>query len=537
MSLLEALRNGSPLVWIDSVEPEKIIAQIPALCENRTVYVMDVFDGLKQWFPESKSWKIVLVTVEDDEGNKQDVPIFGHQRAQAYVMGQKDATYIMRNVHKDVDDPGMLAFLQGLWGRYRDSFWSDTVEHLPLQVVCLATGTEPPEEVRSMFTQVKYGLPTKSEIATLVSHMQTHIKTSDIIGDQSFSAIVDGFAGLPEHQIIETSLAMIRESGKLDAEAIAQEKFNRFKSHSSLDIAKPHFTLDDIGGLNGAKALITQAKYIRNNPDKAQAFGLRPIRRVMLVGISGCGKSLICEAAAHELGLDLAKVGVSKAMSKFVGQSEANIRRMFAEINALSPIMAWIDEGGRDLSGGGSSDVVDAGTTSRVHGTFLTEMQELSPDVFVFTAANDISSLSPEMLRADRFDRIMFVGFPSYEERQEIFRLNLASSAESIFDFGELAAHTACFTGAEIKALVNRVRLDVSISQDRHITTKDIIDTIPLERNRIWIRHHAQSVAMYRQAYEHYEWASDKQYEDAKYIIEGRLPLSAFVPQPKAVIK
>ena len=131
------------------------------------------------------------------------------------------------------------------------------------------------------------------------------------------------------------------------------------------------------------------------------------------MGIPGTGKSAICEATANALGLDLARTGVSQVMNSFVGQSEANMRAVFNQIKVMAPLCVWIDEFGRDMSGGQSSSHVDGGTTDRVHGEFLTGLQELPENVFLICAANQIENLKPEMLRAERFDKIIFVGLPS----------------------------------------------------------------------------------------------------------------------------
>lgn len=519
-SLIQAFSNGAPLIWIDTPEPEKIIDQIPSLASNRTLFVFNMFDGLMEWMRDEKCWKIVLNTVVDPDTNEvMDLPIMSERHAWAYVFEQTDATFIIRNAHTNAKD--QASFYSTLFGSYRNRFWGNSGEDMPLQIVCLSVNEPPPAEIASMCTVVTIGYPTKSEIKTLVHHFVKHVGDA-IIDGQDVDKIVDGSTGLAEHEIIETYLNLLRTTGVLNQVKVAEMKFERLKAGSSLDIAKPKFSLADVAGLDGAKRLIRQSKWIRDNPEQAKEYGLNPIRRIMLVGISGCGKSLICEAAAHELGLDLAKAGVSKAMSKFVGESERNIRSMFRQINALSPIAVWIDEGGRDLSGGGSSDVVDAGTTSRVHGTFLTEMQELDSGVYAFVAANNIESLAPEMLRADRFDKILFVGFPSFFERKEVFRLNLKNPDEH--DLDALAAMTPCFTGAEIKTLVNEVRLLVSTSESRHIQTEDILKQIPKQRNRIWNRHKPLTVSMYQRALSEHEWASDTQLEEAQLIASGSEP-------------
>jgi ATP-dependent 26S proteasome regulatory subunit len=523
MSLVEALQNRTPLIWVDTVEPERLISQLPVLCSDRSIYIFDIFDGLLEWEHQSKTWKIVLIEVVDpDTGEMKEIAITHPAKAWGYVLKEQNAVFIVRNVHEIVKD--YYDFFSIVYGKYRDAFWSDDMDKLPLQVVMLSTGVEPvPTEISAMTTAVNYGLPNAQELATIITHINSNYANSNILEGQNIEKIIAASAGMSELEAFETYYGLIRSKGIIDADTVMEIKFDKMKASSSLDISKPKLSLADVGGLENAKKMILQAKWIWENPDKAEEFHLTALRRILFLGLPGTGKSLICEAAANTLGLDLARTGVAKMMNKFIGESERRTEQMFMQINALAPICVWIDELGRDLSGGGSSDYVDGGTTSRVHGTFLTGLQELSDKVFLFAAANDIDSLPPEMLRADRFDKIMFVGFPSYEERKDIFRLNLIKPDEH--DLAKLSEFTPCFTGAEIKSLCQRVRQEVSSTQHRHINDDDILSYIPLQKNRMWIRHRGLAMGMYERALDQYEWASPLQYQEAKFIVRGQEPV------------
>ena len=242
-----------------------------------------------------------------------------------------------------------------------------------------------------------------------------------------------------------------------------------------------------------------------------------------MVGIPGTGKSAICQATANELQLDLARTGISQVMNSFVGQSEANMRAVFQQIKAMNPLCVWIDEFGRDLSGGASSASVDAGTTDRVHGEFLTGLQELPEETFLMCAANQLDNLRPEMLRADRFDKIIFVGMPSLNERLDILKIYLKEvDTDHEFDYHALAEATEYFTGAEISSLIREVKFFV-VSQDfRPINTQDIVSYVPKIRNTIWNKHRDMVQSMYQFALEQWDWASTEQYNNASMVISGR---------------
>lgn len=519
-SLIQALSNRSPIIWVNTLEPERVISAIPILKnDNRLLYVYDDFFGLMVWNDEQATWKIVLHTTINEHEEEVEEPIFGYQQAFSYILHGDPSIFIVRNSHKNIDD--YLTLYSILYSRFRDTFFQDNLDLLPTQIIGFSANEPVPQEIAAMTTSVSWSLPAAAELRTIITNIRDHFDPT-VATDEEIDGMVKSSIGLNEHDAIQTYMSSIRTHGKIDTKELNRLRLERMKSMSSLEIDEPKVQLSDVGGLDNAKKIIQRAVWIYNNPDEAAQYGIAPLRRVLLLGLSGCGKSYLCEAAASALHLQLAKAGISKSMNKFVGQSEANITSMFDQINAMSPIAVWIDELGRDLSGGASSDYVDGGTTSRVHGLFLTKMQELNKDVFLFAAANNIEALPPEMLRADRFDKLLFVGFPSFEERKDIFALHLPK--EEQYDLDSLANATPCFTGAEIKDLIKRTVFDVSPEQQRHINSSDLLQAIPKQKNRIWIRHKGLAVNMYSIAINDYEWASNSQYAEASSIANGVEP-------------
>ena len=187
----------------------------------------------------------------------------------------------------------------------------------------------------------------------------------------------------------------------------------------------------------------------------------------------------------------------------------------------MAPLCVWIDEFGRDLSGGSSSSHVDGGTTDRVHGEFLTGLQELPENVFLMCAANQLEHLKPEMLRADRFDKIMFVGLPSFDERRAIVSIYLANiDTPHEYNLDAIAHSTQYFTGAEIKSLIKEVKFYISSSELRPINTQDIVNYAPKMRNILWNKSRPMIQDLYKTAIDQWDWASTDQLKDAKLILD-----------------
>jgi SpoVK/Ycf46/Vps4 family AAA+-type ATPase len=178
---------------------------------------------------------------------------------------------------------------------------------------------------------------------------------------------------------------------------------------------------------------------------------------------------------------------VGRLFSKMVGETEFNIRRALAIAEAVAPVVLWIDEIEKGLSGVRSSGSSDAGTTSRVFGTIITWLQEKTSPVFVFATANEITDLPPEILRKGRFDEIFFVDLPALEERSDIFAIHLKKRHRdpANFDLEYLANISEGYSGAEIEqAIIDALFNAYGVKDD--IETADIVFAIkkqvPLSR-------------------------------------------------------
>lgn len=503
MSLKRHLDIRTPLLWVVTDEPHRVTDEIVQHATNR-VYRMDPLQGLV--VHDGEMWRKVLV--RDDEGN--DNPVFDLQVALHEVHINK-ALMIVDYAHFSTEK--MIPFYGSIARLFLDAVRKNDITEMPAQFVLISCKDEIPVELAREATKIFYDLPTKEDLAVIAHSMtKTTLRKSDM------DKIVRAGQGLSEIEFISACAQSMYDEGSLDFRRINQIKIETIKSGGLLEVRTPTMTMDSIGGLDNLKQMISQVAWAWQNPAAAEELSITPPRRILLVGVPGCGKSAICEAAATALSLDLAKTGVSQSMNKYVGESEANMRRVFKQVKAMEPIVLWIDEFGRDLSGGASSSSVDGGTTDRVHGEFLTGLQELPDGVFLVAAANRIDSLPPEMTRADRFDKIMFVGLPSHQERQEIFKIHLGDGFDEL-ELSELAASTQYFTGAEIKSLVKEVRFSIGTTEHRQPTVQEFIARAPHMKGRVWNNHNQDIVNMYQRAMTEWDWASSQQEADAKTIL------------------
>jgi len=519
--LHQQIQLGVPALWVTTKDYHRLTDMILAN-SDREFYSMD--KGVFSKY-DNNIWKPVLVEIpnpmSEDSNAKMTVTTSSFEVAVSYLLGLENKN-VSTFIHYSFDDGAKTAsqfapFVNSLMHDYRRSFMSDDNSLLSFQLIIFCSFACP-EEYKHLYVEIQDGYPTYNEILDIITHM--HACTNGEIFSSSdskhFAEIAKSSLGMTEFNLINTLLNSVIDSGKVSSEYVYKSKMASIKRNGILEIIKPKIKFENIGGLDRIKDVITKNVYFWQNPQEAEKYGISPIRRILTVGVPGTGKSAICEATANALGLDLARTGVAQTMNSYIGQSEANMRAVFNQIKVMAPLCVWIDEFGRDLSGGSSSNHVDAGTTDRVHGEFLTGLQELPENVFLMCAANQIDNLRPEMLRAERFDKIFFVGLPAFEERIEILKIYLGDTEH---DFERIAAKTKYFTGAEIRSLIKQSKFDVVSNYHRNLTTQDIIEYIPSIRNILWNKDREMIKSLYRTAYEQWDWSSTLQFNEVNDIL------------------
>jgi ATP-dependent 26S proteasome regulatory subunit len=521
--LFDKVKLNYPNIWIKDSDFSRMVEMITSTVD-REFFSINFVSGFSHL--QDGNWKSVLVPnpMLEVVGGPEFITTYDSAISMSWLMDNaKNFDKKMTFFVEVFGDPmasimQMAAYIPYLKSQYRKAFWADDLDEFPLQLIFVSS-TECPEDISSYFHVIQDVYPTANEIATIVNHINSAAHDR-LIDPNDIKDLVNAGLGLTESEFIDLCLTSIVNTQKLDAKFVYDTKMASIKRNGILEIIKPQISFDSIGGLDNIKDIIRRTAALRSNAAKAQSFGITPIRRLLMVGIPGTGKSAICQATAHELGLDLARTGISQVMNSFIGQSEANMRAVFKQIKAMNPLCVWIDEFGRDLSGGSSSSHVDGGTTDRVHGEFLTGLQELPEETFLMCAANQLDALRPEMLRADRFDKIFFVGLPSLEERKAIFKIHLSKiDTDHQYDYDALAEAAMYMTGAEIVSLIKEVKFYVVSENFRPINTNDILTHVPKIKNTIWIKHHGMVVSMYEYALAQWDWASSSQMEEANIIL------------------
>jgi len=458
------LRARYPLIYIPTYEEERLEAAIreeAANQGNRPVYTWDFVDGY--------------------QGNPNDENFGRRNPLQALEFVEKipataPGVFILRDYHRFLDDVAIARKLRNL---------AKLLKSQPKNIVLLSPRIAIPDDLTEVLTVVEFPLPNAAEIRSEVERLL--IATGHSPPSRFLDDLVRSCQGLSMERIRRVLARAIATHGELqpeDVDLVLEEKRQTIRQTQILDFIPATEQISDIGGLDNLKDWLLRRGGAFT--ERARQYGLPHPRGLLLVGIQGTGKSLTAKAIAHHWHLPLLRLDVGRLFAGLVGESESRTRQMIQVAEALAPCVLWIDEIDKAFSGLGSKG--DAGTTSRVFGTFITWLAEKTSPVFVVSTADDIQALPPEMLRKGRFDEIFFVGLPTQEERKAIFNVHLSRlRAHNIksYDIDRLAYETPDFSGAEIEQTLIEA-MHIGFSQNRDFTTDDILEAasqiIPLAR-------------------------------------------------------
>ena len=221
-----------------------------------------------------------------------------------------------------------------------------------------------------------------------------------------------------------------------------------------------------------------------NNKERYAEYGLTIPNGMLLYGPPGCGKTFFAERMAEEIGFNFYQLKPSDIQSKFINESQENIKNLFNEAREKAPSIIFIDELDAVVPNRNNTNVNHM-NTSAVN-EFLAQMNNCGDDgVFVIGATNRPNSIDPAILRAGRLDKIIYLPPPDMEARELMFKLYLEKRPRELgLNYSDLAKATENYVSSDIKFLCDEASRS-ALKKDTRISKEILLETIKSNRPSI----------------------------------------------------
>ncbi len=314
---------------------------------------------------------------------------------------------------------------------------------------------EIPRELESEITVLDVPFPSVDEIEKLLLQVISREKYRDSLMqslDTMRDDMVKSGSGLSSQQAAQAfrkALTGKQTITSTELDLVMEEKRQVVKKSGLLELVVQEMDINELGGFGNLKKWLNLRGDIFSK--EAREHGLTFPKGVLVMGISGCGKSLCVKAISAYWRLPLLRLDMGRMYDGVEGTPEECFRKVIKAAEASAPCVLWIDEIEAGIANAGAKSL--GGAASRILASFLTWMQEKTAAVFIGATANNIDLLPPEILRKGRFDELFYVELPNDREREDIIRihLNRRKIPPNRFDFSTLVKCTEGFNGAEIE--------------------------------------------------------------------------------------
>lgn len=499
------LRARNPLLWIVTKEEARVEGYIgeAAAQAGYIPRVWDIAQGVCK-----------LNGTKDTVGGADPSETFAAIQSKADDKnGKERGVWIMRDLSPWISGPGNAKSLRELRNLARSL--PGAPRERAQAIIVLSTSGDVPPELANHATVIDFPMPDRSEIEAILDAALEPLKADikkDALPAELREAAIDAAVGLTGEEAAACYARSLVQTKKIDPKLVANEKKRVVAREKVLEWYDPiPGGLAAVGGLENIKAWLL-ARASAFTPE-ARAYGLPSPKGIVVVGVSGCGKSLLSKCIATAWGCPLLRLDLGALKGKFVGESEGNLRKALRVIEAIGRCVVWLDEVEKALQGA-TSGSADGGVSADALGTILTWMEENKSGAFVIATANDVSALPPEFLRKGRFNDIFFVDTPNAEERVSVLKAALTANgrADVKIDLTEVADACDGFTGAEIAAIVPDAMYSAFGDGIREIATPDLLAAaklvVPLTVTA------AEKIKTLR------EWARDRARPAARVIVE-----------------
>ncbi len=454
--IARAIAAKTPLIYVVSWEEERLARM---LCEASFGHFGDK-RPIWQW---SAAYGF-------SDGPGKDLDLCDPIDALSFVVNTKeDAICLMKDLPAFFEDnPRLLRAVRDAYDTFAMRPGKIVFSH-PYMVV-------PPTLSREVFL-LELPLPTTRERLKYLLTLSKENNSSKRIPDTWLTHIATAMQGLTLNESRDLLRNIISRSPADMNEALTwihQARAQVLMKENCLEVVNEYIDIEQLGGLAKLKRWTLSRQQLFSK--EAKDVGIKAPSGILIMGVSGCGKSMAAKIIPSAWGLPLIRLDMNLIMSGGWGSPEVAWERALRAVENAAPVVLWIDE--LENSFGFLNNTITSGNMT-IFSSFLTWMQEKPENVFVAATANKIEILPPEMIRKGRFDQLFFVDLPNKKDRIEILRIHFLNQGINPyqFDIDNIAKLMHEWTAAEIAQLVKSSQID-AFTQNRKLTYEDIIQNI-----------------------------------------------------------
>lgn len=435
----------------------------------------------------------------------------------------EEHVFLCKNMQREtLENLEIQSLLQNFAAKYKHGDYEKKGDIYSIVIVSPMPVNLLPIGLEKILTVIDFPAPKREDVRAEIDKLQVAPSVLRRQDENNFrEELTNTLLGLQMYEVKQVLRSVLVRSKnrqlKLESKSWAlEEKQQIVKKSGIIEVLNVDVNLENVGGLKKLKEDIKRKAIIYKHLNEVirKDVNLPIPKGCLILGMPGCGKSLIAKAIASEFDVSLLRLDVNRLMGQYVGMSEENLRRALQTAETAHPCVLWIDEVEKAFAGAGSGSGNGDGDmlVQRLMGQFLTWMQERKTAVYIVATANDV--MRPEFMRKGRFDEVYFVDFPNLEERKAILMAKLkrfgflSAQGKYIYDFTDFIgdgkengkieevaklmvanlekkeenSESSGFSGAEIESVVNLVMENAYIKYQEAVDNKHPVPQIKITK-------------------------------------------------------
>ncbi|MFT5049808.1 MAG: AAA+ superfamily predicted ATPase [Chlamydiales bacterium] len=194
----------------------------------------------------------------------------------------------------------------------------------------------------------QFQLPTddelRQELRYLIGDFQTSGQLKVELTRNEADRLVEHLRGLSLAEVRRAIQRAVLDDGRLDGADLERILHAKQETLGGSGLLEFHAPVEDVpvGGMGNLRTWLEKRRAALSQ--EARAFGLDAPKGILLLGVQGCGKSLLARSVSATWSLPLVRLDPGALFDKFIGETEKNLRRALDAVEAMAPAVLWIDE-------------------------------------------------------------------------------------------------------------------------------------------------------------------------------------------------